>query len=372
MRDSRILLEWVDANGNKTNTKNSTSTFNIPTPIPETGYKEKFKKLLNYHKQHVGSNVTFTEIIKLNNYGFEYKEQLLTTSGVSKHVIEVDINDDGEWYIYVWHDGFNVAANFGKGFEDLLKGLRKHLTIPVESSTEYQKLLEWVDANGNKAPTVKQASQQAIGSQSTEIVYIWDMYIDPRDKGTWCSAEEYNGEYDGSVFKTKEAAYNEAKIHLYELEDEGQLRGDPEDYDIDVIAIPKNKVSQRSLKISCLTESQTLKTLSSDNIKVKENGGRFEIYKDGKSYCTCDNLKEVKDELNELETNRNKYKVTWTVIEKDDKVNYKSEEVEAASEEDAINIIKDKNAFDKKAIKLEAVERSLAEEFKIYENLWDY
>jgi hypothetical protein len=192
------------------------------------------------------------------------------------------------------------------------------------------------------------------------------MYIDPRDKGTWCSAEEYNGEYDGSVFKTKEAAYNEGKIHLYELEDEGQLRGDPEDYDIEVRAIPKNKV-----KPGALTESQTLKVLSSDNIKVIENGGRFEIYKDNKLICTCDNMKEVKDELKELETGKNKYKVTWAVIEKDDKVKYKSEETEATSEEDAIGIIKDKNAFDKKAIKLEAVERSLAEEFKIYENLWD-
>lgn len=102
-------------------------------------------------------------------------------------------------------------------------------------------LKEWVDAKGNKAT-----------SQSAEVVYIWDMYIDPRDKGTWCSAEEYNGEYDGSVFKTKEAAYNEAKIHLYELEDEDQLRGDPGDYDIDIIAIPKNKVSDYTLEFSGL------------------------------------------------------------------------------------------------------------------------
>jgi hypothetical protein len=152
---------------------------------------------------------------------------------------------------------------------------------------------EWVDAKGNKAT-----------DKSAEVVYIWDMYIDPRDKGTWCSAEEYNGEFDGSVFKTKEAAYNEAKIHLYELEDEGNLRGDPEDYDIEVRAIPKNKVSRRSLKVSGLTESQTLKTLSSDNIKVKENDGRFEIYKDNKLICTCDNMKEVKDELTDLEEDK--------------------------------------------------------------------
>jgi hypothetical protein len=100
-------------------------------------------------------------------------------------------------------------------------------------------LKEWVDAKGNKAT-----------GQSTEIVYIWDMYIDQRNKGTWCSAEEYNGEYDGSVFKTKEAAFNEGKLHLYELEDEGNLRGDPSDYDIDVVAIPKNKVSDYTLEFS--------------------------------------------------------------------------------------------------------------------------
>jgi hypothetical protein len=104
-----------------------------------------------------------------------------------------------------------------------------------------KELKEWVDANGNKA-----------AGKSAEVVYIWDMYMDPKDKGTWCSAEEYNGEYDGSVFKTKEAAFNEGKIHLYELEDEGELRGDPEDYDIDVVAIPKNKVSNYTLEFSGL------------------------------------------------------------------------------------------------------------------------
>lgn len=117
-----------------------------------------------------------------------------------------------------------------------------HGIIPWEACKIFKKentLSEWVDAKGNK-----------LGNQSAEVVYIWDMYIDPRDKGTWCSAEEYNGEYDGSVFKTKEAAFNEGKIHLYELEDEGELRGDPEDYDIDVVAIPKSKVSNYTLEFS--------------------------------------------------------------------------------------------------------------------------
>lgn len=114
--------------------------------------------------------------------------------------------------------------------------------IPLEACKilkEENNLEEWVDAKGNK-----------LGNQSAEVVYIWDMYIDPRDKGTWCSAEEYNGEYDGSVFKTKEAAFREGKIHLMELEDEGELRGLPEDYDIDVVAIPKSRVSDYTLEFS--------------------------------------------------------------------------------------------------------------------------
>ncbi len=50
-----------------------------------------------------------------------------------------------------------------------------------------------------------------------------------------------------------------------------------------------------------LAESQTLKALSKDNIQIKEKNGCFEIYKDNKLVCTCDNMKEVKDELKSLE-----------------------------------------------------------------------
>ena len=74
----------------------------------------------------------------------------------------------------------------------------------------------------------------------TGTINIWPQWI-----------HDY-GEYDGSVFKTKEAAFNEGKIHLYELEDEGQLRGDPEDYDIDTVAIPKSEVSEYTLRFSGL------------------------------------------------------------------------------------------------------------------------
>ena len=89
-------------------------------------------------------------------------------------------------------------------------------------------------------------------SQPKEVVYIWDMYLDPRDKGTWCSAEKSNNEYDGFVFKSAEEAFHYGKKHLYELDDEGELRGDPDDYDIDTVAIPKSEVSEYTLRFSGL------------------------------------------------------------------------------------------------------------------------
>ena len=96
------------------------------------------------------------------------------------------------------------------------------------------------------------AEKKASYNKLPDTVYIWDMYIDPRDKGTWCSAEKYNDEYDGFVFKTKEDAFHYGREHLYELDDEGELRGDPDDYDINTIAIPLSKVNNYTLSLSGL------------------------------------------------------------------------------------------------------------------------
>jgi hypothetical protein len=102
------------------------------------------------------------------------------------------------------------------------------------------------------------AEKKATYSEMPSQVYIWDMYLDPADKGTWMSAELYNGEYDGVVFETEEEALNAAWYHLQELEDEGELSDwdddsvDPDDYTIEAIAIPLSKVSEDTLYSSNL------------------------------------------------------------------------------------------------------------------------
>ena len=255
MKDSRILREWLDASGNKIAVGNSTVAQSIPTKLPNQGYKEKFQKLLDYHKKHVGNDTISTEIKKLNGYGFEYRETKLATNSTSETItiIEVDIHDDGEWYAYIWRDGKCIDLDHKMGFDNLLSMLGNYLNIPSINSNEYQELLEWVDKSGSRVSFSNAAiNSRATSSQSNEVVYIWDMYMDYRDRGTWCSAEKNNGEYDGFVFKSEDEALRYGREHLYELDDSGELRGDPDDYDIDTVAIPKSEVSDYTLRFSGL------------------------------------------------------------------------------------------------------------------------
>lgn len=238
MKDSRMLKEWLDSNGNQINL-GSPATKSIPSNKPATtDFTEKFKKLYG----HIDSVWGGLNIIRCAMhtlaiyYGYGQKWYHLIIRYIpTEGCFEVNLTERQP-------SGKLIYAGEADSWTELLDILMQTETI------KNRKLCEWVDSNGNKSSTDK----STIDGQSTEVVYIWDMYIDPRDKGTWCSAEEYNGEYDGSVFKTKEAAFNEGKIHLYELEDEGELRGDPSDYDINVITIPKNKVSDYTLKFSGL------------------------------------------------------------------------------------------------------------------------
>ena len=106
-------------------------------------------------------------------------------------------------------------------------------------------LMEWLDAKGNKIGTNKSTSQT-----SNEKVYIWDMYIDPADKGTWTSAEVYRGKYDGAVFGSEFEAIKHGRIHLRELEDEGELKGDLNDYTIDAESILRSEVYPDTIQSS--------------------------------------------------------------------------------------------------------------------------
>ena len=108
--------------------------------------------------------------------------------------------------------------------------------------------MEWLDANGNKVAINRNTTTN--NPMSNKLVYIWDMHVDPEDSGVWCSAEEYKGEYQGFVYESEFEAIKYGRMHLSELEEKGELRGDADDYSIEAIAIPMSKVSKDTLRLS--------------------------------------------------------------------------------------------------------------------------
>ena len=90
------------------------------------------------------------------------------------------------------------------------------------------------------------------GNNVPTEVWIYDMYIDPADKGTWTSAELYQGKYDGYVYETSDKAIRGGLAHLNELADEGELEGDPIDYTVEAINIPISEVDEDTLSFSNL------------------------------------------------------------------------------------------------------------------------
>ena len=236
MRDSRIIREWLDAKGNKINISKSSS----PTTT-STDFTDKFKKLYG-HIDSVWGGVNVLrcgahELMIYYGYGQEWYH-LIIRYVPTENCFEINLTrQKPDTLIY---------AGEAYSWSDLLDILEQTETI------KNRKMCEWVDSKGNKISLGTSASQVTKNNNSNKEVYIWDMYIDPKDKGTWCSAEKYYGEYDGTVFSTRQEAFQSGLDHLRELDDEGELRGDIDDYDIDAVAIQMSEVSDYALKFSGL------------------------------------------------------------------------------------------------------------------------
>ena len=151
----------------------------------------------------------------------------------------------------------------------------KEARTPDEIRAEIAKLQqELADAEAAE----KKASYG--GNLPTEV-WIYDMYLDPADKGTWTSAELYNGKYDGYVYETEDAALDGAWLHLSELEDEGELEGDPDDYYIEAFAVPVSEVHEDTLSFSKL--DHLIESLKDTNESLKEARSVNELNEGGQT-----------------------------------------------------------------------------------------
>lgn len=142
-----------------------------------------------------------------------------------------------------------MSTNFAKEFK-LYEGM--HSKKPLKESRSAADIEAEIERLQQELQLAKAAEKRARYSKLPDTLYIWDMYKDENEKGTWCSAEKYGIDWDGTVFETEEDAFNAAATLLNELADENELDGDPDDYTIDIIPVPFKELTAEILEYSDL------------------------------------------------------------------------------------------------------------------------
>jgi hypothetical protein len=120
------------------------------------------------------------------------------------------------------------------------------------------------------------------GGSLPKTVWVWDIYLDPSEKGSWVSID------NDMVFETKEKALDAAWVLLGELDDQDDLDEygegiEPDDYTIGAYEIPISKVSDEILEYSNLAHLVDNPTA---NIQCCECNKIFRVAKSA-SECKC-------------------------------------------------------------------------------------
>jgi len=152
------LREWQDANGKKISTTSSAQA----SAKPSGDYKKKLEKLIDYHIAHKGPDVKASSIKKdINPYDFHYTEYHRGGIGGYQTDIVGSFDKKGDWGFSVFMDGKQTAGKRGSGWDRFVYDISFYLALPpVTTDPEYQDLLEWVDAKGNKINTNTSTSSQ--------------------------------------------------------------------------------------------------------------------------------------------------------------------------------------------------------------------
>ena len=109
---------------------------------PSKGYKNRFKKLIDYAQAHTAPTVVKTEVIELENYSFHYKEYFEKNGSEWTYSTLVNTSRfDDKWAIKVFLDGNFDSSRVGEGYEDLIKALSFYMNTPRYGTSEYNDLL---------------------------------------------------------------------------------------------------------------------------------------------------------------------------------------------------------------------------------------
>ena len=150
-----------------------------------------------------------------------------------------------------------MSTNFAKEFK-LYEGLyagqeTKTAKKPLKESRSAAEIQAEIERLQQELAQAKAAEKRATyDGKFPTTLYTWDIYLDEEDKGTWCGAEKDGFDWDGIVYETADDAVDGGWNLLQELEDEGELEYDPDEYTIDTIAIPFKELTAETLEYSNL------------------------------------------------------------------------------------------------------------------------
>ncbi len=136
------LYEWIQMNTTKVASNNNSSAAGT-SGVSKNKFKNRFKKLIDYAQTHTAPIVTKTEVVKLEEYSFEYKEYFEAGDG-TEWVSTIKANTsrfDDKWSIRVKTDEMLRATKFGEGYEDLIRALGFYMNTPNYGTPEYDNLL---------------------------------------------------------------------------------------------------------------------------------------------------------------------------------------------------------------------------------------
>jgi hypothetical protein len=182
-----------------------------------------------------------------------------------------------------------MSTNFAKEFKlyenlnkDAKRRSRKNLS-EARSAAEIQAEIEKLQRELADAKVAEKRT--SYDGKMPKTVWVWDMYIDPKDKGTWVSLD------NDTVFETEEEALDAGWLHLNELDDEGELFDDddedvyiePDDYTVEAYEIPISSVSDEVLEWSNL---EHLIDNPQGTVECGECGQTFKTAKSAK-ICKC-------------------------------------------------------------------------------------
>jgi hypothetical protein len=414
------LNEWKQMN-NTTPAASSSSS-----GVSNKSFKKRFDKLISYYGQHLTKEVSYLDVTLLTKDTLAFSEVYKKGDKIDFNISITDF-DDESWIVKVETDGFRIATLIGSGWVNLLKKLRSYITVPVVGIPEYNDLLqedltEWVVMNNNKTSSTgykkrfERLIKYHIDHSSSELESVTRKDI--KDE-SFVLGEHYNtgsSEFDREIAVSVDKTTNTFYLNIF-VNGKQVYHNDYESYEevleilIDTYMYLPAAGTQDydDLLTESLREWKSMNSSTPTNSKASSQPATSTLYKDkfkklldyhiandyhikhGNGQGAIELLSEDSDKA------LFKYKETW-----EDHVNNKHENITAAAyfkgdstwwvvrtedgqpKEDFIGdgfneLIKKlyryftlpaTNSSEYQAL-LEETDSSIADDYKLYENLWN-